>query len=73
MDNDEDVFVHGLGILRNNPHKAKSSLGDNELVQFDLQLVPGRTPEAINVTGPDGRCVIGSRFESQWTVVVEVR
>ena len=62
LDNKKDVFVHGFGIRKNNPQKAKPSLGDKELVQFDLQLVPGRTPEAINVTGPDDQCVLGSRF-----------
>ncbi|XP_072034682.1 uncharacterized protein [Amphiura filiformis] len=61
-DTREDVFVHWRGITRNNPAKVQSSVGDGEAVVFDIVLVPGRTPEAIHVTGPGGICVRGSSF-----------
>ena len=59
-DTSEDVFVYKRGISKNNPTKLLPSVGDGELVEFDVILVPGRTPEAINVTGPNGTCVQGS-------------
>lgn len=34
-----------------NPSKVDSSVADWEIVQFDIVHVPGRTPEAIHVTG----------------------
>jgi cold shock CspA family protein len=61
-DTNEDVFVHKRGILKNNPNKLKSSVGDGESVEFDLVFIPGRTPEAVNVTGPGGFPVIGSPY-----------
>lgn len=61
-DTNEDVFVYKRGILRNNPLKLKPSLKDDELVVFDIVLVPGRTAEAVNVTGPNGAPVLGSVF-----------
>ena len=64
------MFVHCHGILKNNPGKAKASLGDGEMVLFDVQLVPGRTSEAINVTGPDGQCVRGSIFSPNIPVIL---
>ena len=51
-DTGDDVFVHKLGIRKNNPRKLIPSPGDGEPVMFDVGLVPGRTPEAFNVTGP---------------------
>ena len=59
-DTSEDVFVYKRGISKNNPTKLLPSVGDGELVEFDVILVPERTPEAINVTGPNGTCVQGS-------------
>ncbi len=59
-DNHEDVFIHWTSIIRNNPHKVQPSVGDGEAVEFDVVHVPGRTPEAVNVTGPSGAAVIGS-------------
>jgi cold shock CspA family protein len=61
-DTQEDVFIHKHGIIRNNPRKLRPSVGDGELVEFDVIFIPGRTPEAVNVTGPDDLPVIGSRF-----------
>ena len=59
-DTRENVFVYRCGISQNNPAKLLPSVGDGELVEFDDILVPGRTLEAINVTGPNGTCVQGS-------------
>ncbi|XP_072022147.1 uncharacterized protein [Amphiura filiformis] len=56
----EDVFVYKRGIAKNNPAKLFPSVGDGEVVEFDIIFVPGRTPEADNVTGPNGACVLGS-------------
>lgn len=51
-DNGEDVFVHFSGIARKNPRHAMKSLGDGEVVEFNIM--------ATNVTGPQGRPVRGN-------------
>ncbi len=55
-DTNEDVFVHFSGIARKNPRHSMKSLGDGELVEFNLM--------AASVTGPGGRAVKGNPYVS---------
>lgn len=55
-DNFEDIFIHYSGIGRKNPRHAIKSLGDGEIVEFNLS--------ATNVTGIGGRAVRGHPYVS---------
>jgi cold shock CspA family protein len=58
-DTKEDVFFHYNNIVQNNPKKAIRSVGNGELVEFDV-VVGNKGNEASNVSRPEGIPVKGS-------------
>lgn len=60
--NNEDVFVHASAIIKNNPNKYKASLSEGEPVEFDILKRADGKLEAVNVSGPKGLNVQGSRY-----------
>jgi len=60
--NNEDVFVHASAIIKNNPNKYKASLSEGEPVEFDILKRADGKLEAVNVSGPQGLNVQGSRY-----------
>lgn len=64
--NNEDVFVHSSAIVKNNPNKYKPSLCEGEQVEFDILKTDGKL-EAVNVSGPNGTPVEGSRYSPDKT------
>ena len=62
-DTKEDIFVHQSSIILKNRSHKRSSLGDGEEVEFDVRKSE-KGFEAVNVKGPNGQPVLGSKHAS---------
>ncbi|KAG1678458.1 Y-box factor [Nymphon striatum] len=60
-DTKEDIFVHQTAIEKNNPKESVRSVGDGEIVEFEVVLGEEGN-EAAHVTGPDGSHVEESPY-----------
>ena len=58
-DTKTDVFVQKSAVVKNNPKKSIKSLGEGEIVEFDV-FAGKNGSEATNVSGPEGVPVIGA-------------
>lgn len=61
-DNNQDIFVHRSGIQHLNSN-SQPGLDDGEPVEFDI-VQEGNRLIAINVTGPSGNTLRGSKYAS---------
>lgn len=57
-DGGEDLFVHHTGIQSGNSYR---SLGEGEVVEFEVEYGGDGRTKAVNVTGPDGGPVQGGK------------
>lgn len=67
-DTKEYVFVHSKSVSGRNQRRVTRSLAKGEHVEFDVVL-SDRSPEALNVTGPNLGPVLGSEYaliSMQW-------